>query len=32
MVRNPPAKQEPQEIQEDPLEKVMPAHSSILAW
>ena len=38
MVKNPPAMQEIQELQarflgrEDPLEKKMAAHSSILAW
>ena len=38
MVKNPPAKQQTLEIQgqsldwEDPLEKGMPIHSSILAW
>ena len=38
MVKNPPAKQELQEMQvqslgqEDPLEKEMVTHSSILAW
>ena len=38
MVKNPPAKQETQEMwaqslgQEDPLEKEMATHSSILAW
>ena len=38
VVKNPPAMQEPQETgvqslgQEDPLEKVMATHSSILAW
>ena len=37
-VKNPPAKQEPQEMQvqslggEGPLEESMAAHSSILAW
>ena len=38
MVKNPPAMQQLQEMrvrslgQEDPLEEVMAAHSSILAW
>ena len=35
MVKNPPAKQEMQVqslVQEDPLEKEMATHSSILAW
>ena len=35
MVKNPPAMQEMQVLslgQEDPLEKEMPTHSSILAW
>ena len=38
MVKNPPAMQEPQKMQvqslgqEDPLEKGMATHSSILAW
>ena len=35
MVKNPPAKQEIQVLslgQEDPLEKEMAIHSSILAW
>ena len=38
MVKNPPAMQEMQEVQvrflgwEDPLEKEMATHSSILAW
>ena len=38
MVKNPPAMQETQEVQvrflgwEDPLEKEMATHSSILAW
>ena len=35
MVKNPPAKQEIQVLslgQEDPLEKEMATHSSILAW
>ena len=38
VVKNPPAIQEPQEMrdlslcQEDPLEKEMATHSSILAW
>ena len=37
-VKNPPARQETQEMQvqsvgqEDPLEKAMATHSSILAW
>ena len=32
MVRNPSAKQEPQESPEDSLEEGMSTHSSILAW
>ena len=38
MVKNPPAVQEPQEIQaqslvrEDPLEEKMATHSGILSW
>jgi len=35
VVKNPPAKQEsqvPSLLQEDPLEKEMSTHSSILAW
>ena len=34
MLKNPPAKQEMwvRSIQEDPLEKEMATHSSILAW
>ena len=32
MVKNPPKKQEISLGQEDPLEKEMAAHSSLLAW
>ena len=32
MVKNPPAMQETQEMQVQPLERGMATHSSILAW
>ena len=32
VIKNPPALQELQETQEDPLEKELASHSSILAW